>query len=473
MNFRKVLLFAIGPIGSALLALISLPIITWFFTQEDVGKISMFQMAIAISTLVFSLGLDQAYVREFHEVADKPALLNKTLIPGLFVLILTYSFIFLMGAEISYWLFDFHDEHLSLLILTAILFAYQSRFLSLVLRMNEYALAYSLSQLLPKLIFLVIIVGYVFLDVDKNLTNLVIANTIAIFFVFVILALNTQSEWRVGITASLDIKHLKKMLAFGLPLVLGGVAYWGLTAIDKILLRTLASYEELAIYSVGASFASAALVIQAIFSTIWAPIVYKWASKGEGLENVYQVSRYILFLVVVFFCFAGFFSWIVTLFLPVNYLDVQWIVVACLGAPLLYTLSETTVVGICIARRTSFAILAALIAFAVNFVGNWLMIPRFGASGAAVSTCVSFWVFFILRTEFSIYVWKPIPRLLLYGYSALAVLGACIFTLFGPKIYTFMQMYWVLLLLAVFFSFKVELRSIVKFVNEKFKTIYG
>src|SRR5690606_8520682 len=103
---------------------------------------------------------------------------------------------------------------------------------------------------------------------------------------------------------------------------------------------------------------------------------------------------------------AGLLSWVVAVFLPPDYSAVQWILVSCLGYPLLYTLSETTVVGIGISRRSGFAMLAALVAFAVNVLGNWLLIPAYGAAGAAASTCASFWIFFFLRTEFSIYLWR-------------------------------------------------------------------
>ncbi|WP_372871868.1 oligosaccharide flippase family protein [Paenalcaligenes niemegkensis] len=72
MTPKKIAAFAIGPIGGALLSLITLPVITWFFTQEDVGRIAMFQVAISFSVLLFSLGLDQSYVREFHEEKISP-----------------------------------------------------------------------------------------------------------------------------------------------------------------------------------------------------------------------------------------------------------------------------------------------------------------------------------------------------------------------------------------------------------------
>jgi O-antigen/teichoic acid export membrane protein len=464
---KQIAAFAIGPIGGALLGLISLPIITWFFTQEDVGRMAMLQVTIGFSTLLFSLGLDQAYVREFHEVSEKPSLLKRALLPGLILLATTLLTLLMFGSTLASWLFEIPEWHLSLLASTALLAAFISRFLSLVLRMNEQGLAYSMSQLLPKLLLLAVIGTYVVVGAEKSLTNLVIANTSALVFVCIVFAYNTRREWLASVTASLDTQHLKHMLRFGLPLILGGIAFWGLTAIDKIFLRTLASFEELGLYSVAVSFAAAATILQSVFSTVWAPTVYKWASKGEGLENVHKVSRYILALVVLAFCLAGLLSWVVTFVLPPKYDAVRWIVVSCLGFPLLYTLSETTVVGIGISRRTGFAMLAAASSFAINLVGNWLLIPHYGAAGAAVSTCVSFWVFFVLRTEFSIYLWKTMPRFLLYAFTLACVSGAVVFTLWGETLGGLMAAYWMLLLCAAAYIFKAEIRDASAFVLQR------
>lgn len=307
--------------------------------------------------------------------------------------------------------------------------------------MNEQGFAFSVIQLLPKLLLLIIIGSGVILGADNSLTNLVAANSAAIFISCLILIVVIRSELTAGIATPISWMCLKKMLQFGLPLVLGGIAYWGLTAIDKIFLQKLVSFEELGLYSVAVSLAGAATILQSVFSTIWAPTVYKWASAGEGGDSISKVSRYILALVVVLFCCAGLMSWVVTLFLPSSYNSVQWVLVSCLGAPLLYTLSETTVVGIGISRRNSFSMLASIGAFVVNIFGNWLMVPSFGAAGAAVSTCVSFWILFILRTEFANYLWRPISRRLLYVYTTIVVLGATIFTLYGTSFPLYMNFF--------------------------------
>ena len=258
------------------------------------------------------------------------------------------------------------------------------------------------------------------------------------------------------------------MLKFGIPLIFGGLAFWGLTATDKVLLKELSDFEQLGLYSVAVSFAAAATIFQSIFSTVWAPTVYKWAAANEGLDKIYKVNRYVLLVVIILFCLAGLFSWVVTFILPDNYNAVQWILISCLGFPLLYTLSETTVVGLGITRRSGLSMLAALLAFLINLLGNWWLIPTWGAIGAAVSTCVSFWFFFFFRTEFAIYAWRPIPRLCLYAYTVLIVVGAVISSMYGESHSLEVMVFWLLVLVSVLFVFRDELSEARNWVVTKY-----
>ncbi|CAM4284852.1 lipopolysaccharide biosynthesis protein [Pseudoalteromonas ostreae] len=456
MTPKKILSFALGPVGGALLGFISLPIITWFFSQEDIGRLAMLNVVVGFCTLFFSLGLDQAYVREFHEVNNRPALFKATLLPGLTLLIISLCLLLGYNNIISHWLFEVDSQLLSLLVALVILSTFISRFLSLILRMNEQGVAYSMSLLLPKLLLIIIILSYLLFSVSKNITNLVLANVTAALLVFFIFAWNTRNEWLAGLREKIDYSYLKSLLSFGAPLIFGGLAFWGLTASDKILLKELSDFEQLGLYSVAVSFAAAATIVQSVFSTVWVPTVYKWAATGEDLDKIYKVNRYVLLTVIVLFCLAGLLSWMVTFILPSNYASVQWILISCLGYPLLYTLSETTVVGIGVTRRTKFSLLATLFAFIINLFGNWWLIPLWGAAGAAVSTCISFWGFLFLRTEFSIYVWKSFPRVQLYSYSALLVIGASINTLYGKDYTTPLLVFWLFVMISVLFTFKQE-----------------
>ena len=157
MTPKKIAAFALGPLGGALLGFITLPIITWYFSQEDIGRLAMLNVVTSFSILLFSLGLDQAYVREFHETKSKSALFKTTLLPGLVLVLIVLGVLLSFDNVISRWLFEIDSLLLSLLVAAAVLSAFLSRFLSLILRMNEQGLAYSMSQLLPKLLLILII----------------------------------------------------------------------------------------------------------------------------------------------------------------------------------------------------------------------------------------------------------------------------------------------------------------------------
>ncbi|MBD3768391.1 MAG: oligosaccharide flippase family protein, partial [Gammaproteobacteria bacterium] len=414
MNARKVLAFSVGPIGAAALGVITLPIVAWLFSPEDIGRLTMLNVTVSFALLLFSLGLDQAYVREFHEVQDKPGLLKAVFIPGFVILLLV-----LAGLAFSPWspsllLFGIDSLFLTILLYAAILLSFGSRFLSLILRMQERGLAFSMSQLLPKLLFLVVVLGYVWLGAEAVFDNLIMANFLSLLAVFIVYAWNTRKDWLPAFSASIDKAKQSQMIRYAIPLIGSGVAFWGLTTMDKVFLRSLSSFEELGIYSIAVSFAGAALVFQAIFSTVWAPVVYKWAAEGVDPQKIKNVIDYVTLAVVVIWSLAGMFSWVVPYILPPEYNNVQYILLAAMAYPLLYTLSEATGVGIGIKRKTMFSLLAAIVALVFNAIGNWLLIPIYGAAGAAMASAVAFFIFFAIRTEASSKLWESFERWRMY-----------------------------------------------------------
>lgn len=408
---RKIIGYALGPIGAAILGFITLPLITWFYSVEDVGRISMLQVVASFSILLFCLGLDQAYVREYHESDNKPKLFKLSVLPGFILIIVAYLAVFLINPEfISKWLYGISSTYLTIVSIVCFILAFMSRFLSLILRMEERAVAYSMSQLLPKIIFLIFILSTVWLGLTKDAYNLITAHTLSISAVFMIFAWNTRREWIASLKQSISWLDMKKLLAFGLPLVIGGLASWGLNVMDKLFLRSMSTFSELGVYSVTVSIAGVATIFAGIFNTIWSPMVYKWVKDGVDLKKVDEVSEHLLAAIYFIVVLSGLFSWVLPYFLPKEYQAIQYLIILCLLGPLFYTLSETTAVGIAISRKTGFSMLASIGAMLVNAVGNYLLVPSTGAKGAAISTAFSFWVFYILRTEFSRKVWRDIPR---------------------------------------------------------------
>ena len=468
MNKKTILGYAIGPIGSGLLGFISLPIITWFYSVEDVGRISMLQVFTSFSILLFCLGLDQAYVREYHEENNKPALLRAVLLPSLIFSTLFFSFILLLDRQIiSKFMFDISSTYLSVLVVLCFIVALISRFLSLILRMQERSIAFSMSQLLPKLFFILIIVNTVWLNFARDTYNLITANATSIFLACLIFFWNTRREWIQVLKERIDFNQLKKLLHFGLPLVIGGLATWGLNVMDKLFLRHYSSYAELGVYSVTMSVAAIVTIFSGIFNTIWAPMVYKWISNDEyDDEKMKAVLNYLLMFIYFFIVLVGLFSWVVPYFLPENYKDIQYLLPMCLLAPLFYTLSEVTGIGIAISKKTKFSMLCSFIAMLFSVILNYFLVKDLGAKGAVISTATAFFIFLGMRTFISNIVWKKLH----FNFSTIFLLYfLCLaHLLYFPK-FSYFFFFWIVMLVIGFFIFNKQVNYIVDLLKRKFK----
>lgn len=464
MNRSKILAYAVGPIGSGLIGLITLPIITWFYSVDDVGRISMLQVCTSFFILLFCLGLDQAYVREYHESENKTVLFKVVLWPSLLLGSISLLIITLYDTSIvSKLLYGISSVYLSVLSIICFIVALIARFLSLILRMQEKALAFSMSQLLPKILFLVFVLGVVWFGFSKDSYTLMTANALSLFAAFGVYAWNTRLEWLSAIKVKFDWQQFKLSLAFGLPLVLGGLASWGLNVMDRLFLRSMSTYAELGVYSVAMSIAAVATLISGIFNTIWSPMVFKWISEGNvDYKKIDDISEYVLAAIYFVVVLAGMFSWVLPFLLPKTYVEIQFLICACLLGPLFYTLSETTAIGITIARKTKFSMLASILAMLVSLVCNYILVPLYGASGAAISTALAFWCFYLFRTELSKKVWRDFVTKKAYTVTALLMVLAIINVLAPLEIYIQIGMWVCALLLGLYFFKNIKLKTLLQ-----------
>lgn len=456
MNAQKILRFGIGPIATAGLGMVTIPLISWLFTPEDVGRLYMIQIVVSFSVLLLSLGLDQAYVREFHESADHAALLKISVAPGalLFSILAVPSVLF--AERLSHWLFDASDPVYFWITLACAIVAFYSRFLSLILRMQERGLAFSMSQVIPKALFVLIIGGLALADIPKDFIQLQLAFFASTLAVLVVFVWNTRTQWVPALRASIDVQRLRFLLSYSLPLVFAGLAYWGLSATSAIALRSLSSLHEVGIYSVAMSAAGVAVIFQSVFSVIWAPVVYKWVANGADMSRVDRVARHASAMVCGIFVMVGIFSWLIDYVLPSQYDGVKYLVLGSIAQPLLYTLSEVTGVGIGIMRRTMLSLWSTLFALLVNLGLNLLLVPELGASGAVTANALAFFVFFLARTEASAFVWRPLPRRRLYLVMAGAVSLAVLTVLLGPSLGNLIWVPWTVVMPLALWVFRAE-----------------
>ena len=451
MDRKRILAFSIGPLLGAALSFVTLPLLAWYYPPEDVGRNNIFQIFNSFALLLCVLGLDQAYVREFHESADRRSLLRNCALPGFLILLIGIVSSLPLSGVFSMLLYGENHPIWYQATAACVVLTFVIRFLSLVLRMQERGLAYSASQVIPKLIVIALLTAYSVFGMLPSYGSLLFANFISLFLVAIVFTWNAREELRLFNSLKIDRDQLKSLLKFGVPLIGAGLAYWGLSATSVIALRSYSGFSELGIYSLGMSFAGAATIFQSIFTTVWIPTVYKWVAEKKDLNRIDDVIDHVAVAVCLIFVLTGLLAWLIDYILPRGYGDVRWIIVCCMAQPLLYTLSESTVVGLNVQRKTYLSLLISVFSLICNLLLGVLLVPKFGAAGAASSNAIAYFVFFVLRTEMASRSWRRIKRKSIYPVVSMIIAVSILLAIFKDDFPVNQYVLWLSLLLIIFF----------------------
>lgn len=458
MNKKNILFFALGPVGAGLSGFMAMPVMTWYFSVEDIGRYSLMQVLVSLSVLVASLGLDQAYVREYHNTQDKHVLFFLVLVPGSIIMFFLFIFGLYFSKVLSDLIFSFTEfSGLFVLVLMAVLLSFYTKFLGLLLRMEERGGAYSIGLVVPKIFFLILLLLFMFYEAAPSFYTLLQGYVFSLILYVLILAYSSRENIVKVARVKKDFTKLNQYLRYSLPLLFSGLAFWLLTAVDRFFLRAMSSLDELGLYSVAINFAGVAVVLQGVFSTIWVPIVFKWISSGQDFEKIKIVTNWVLISIYLLWSAIGVFSWVVPYFLPETYEDVAFLMMACMTYPFLFSLSEVAGIGIVVNRQTKFNLYAALFALLVNTLGNVCLIPEYGASGAASSSALSFLIYFLIKSEIGLRMWGQLNRIYLYIPSIVFSISSILFAYTKNQYMSvfFLVMFLIVLVGTLLYVFKV------------------
>ncbi len=415
--------YSIGPFGVALISLITLPALTWLYNEEVVASYTLFFIVLNLSTIFLSLGFDQSLVRNYFSYV-KSDLFLLTIFPGLILLSCILLVTYFINVDISPLLIG--SSGLTKEIILGITFAFFSRFLSLIIRMENKPLLFSFSQILPKILLLAFLFLAYIEIIYPTISNLFFAIIIGMGLTLFI-QLVSCSNILINVSfSSFTPYDLFTNFKYAFPLLISSCAYYVLTISDRYFIKELLTLEDLAHYSVAAHFAGVVFIIQSVFSTIWPSFIYKCYEKAEDKnlhkEVISNVSKLLLSIITFIWVCTGAGAFLVELFLPPNYTLVTDILPVLIAIPLISLITEVTSVGINLKKKTYNHTIITILTLVVNLVGNVILIPKYGVIGAAYSTLFSYLLCFFLKTEVSVRMGFTIDRF--SAYSTLLFLSA-------------------------------------------------
>jgi O-antigen/teichoic acid export membrane protein len=404
-NNHQIFYYIFAVIVGGIFQLLNIGLISWLFLPERVGIFYLIILVTTFAMVVFSLGMDQAFAREFHEEENKQKLLLHSMMPGLIILTISTVLLFLFSPGfLSEAITSIQSSTLSLLIICCLFIEFFIRFLSLQLRMQEESLAFSILQIAPRAIFFFLLWVIVWLDYSRSLSLLLYAHIISILITLALAVFFSYRNYKPDKPSSdptLDQALLKKLIIFGYPMIFTGLAMWLVNSMDKIFLRSGGQYDELALVSATMTFSMVATALSSIFNTIWMPFVYKWDARKFEVEILETILHYVAIFILIMVLLTMSFSWVLPYLFPEFYSDIQFLILGGLYGPFIYTVSEITGVGIVLQRKTNYYLLISLCASAASILAAWALVPTLGAKGAFSCFMLSHLVFFLLRTHIS------------------------------------------------------------------------
>ncbi len=407
---HRFLAFLSGPVVAACISFLIVPLTTWFISASEFGKASMYTLVVSLFSLVVYLGIDQAYVREYHEAKDRKALfMNSLIMPLLFSLIVSLA-VFFSWRVFSFALFGEEDFIPAILFVVAFPFTVLERFNLLSIRMEEKAKLYSLLTILRQLLRAPLLL--LFLYYFRNFHGVIFAEASAQVLLPIFSGYAARKNWSTCF--NLDKGLIKLLFRFGLPLLPASVLMWLFNGMTTMSLRYWSSFEALGLYSAAFKIIAALQIFNTAFSTFWAPTSYRWHQEGVGIKKYEKVGN-ILCLIMIFigFLVIAARNYIVLLLSP-GYSTAAVVMPFLVFIPVMYAVSEVTVIGINFSKRTEYHIVITALSLITNIFFNFLLVPRIGAEGAAISMGLSYIVFFWSRTLISCYLWQNFR---VFGYA--------------------------------------------------------
>ena len=397
---KKFLSFSIGGYVNAVIGFFMLPFITRILTPEEYGIASLIAVLVDMLVIMCSMGLDQGLVRFFYEEDEDNRgrlLYNSISYPIIFFFILSII-LFIFKDKITFFILNKNDNFLWKVILVSILFRILHLFSILIIRMQQKGKLFSFFNILLKVSeFLFILILY---KIYKNSYKILI---LASLFSFILTSLlSVFFERKIWTFSGKEKITKKELLKYSFPLVLTMGLTWLFASADKLTIKYFSDLNQVGLYSSSFKIVSIISVIQSGFTTFWTPIVYEHYSKNPEDTLFYKKAND--YLSIIFFSMGLgilIFRDLIVFLLGDKYYLSKFIIPMLIFIPVMYLISETTVMGISFKKKSKYFLYISIVVSITNILGNIILVPFLGAKGAAISTGISYILFFALRTYFS------------------------------------------------------------------------
>lgn len=415
------------------ISFVLLPLYSNLLSTSEFGNYSLLLSLYAMTAVLYQAGMQNSLTK-FYLENENPSqrkivfstIFNSITILGLFLTFL--SLVFSRGIS-SVILGTPQYSKLISIVFIALLVETLSYFSLHLLKTKEQVKKVVLFSCVSAFFNLIMNILFVY-NLKMSVEGIFLAQLFSSLILVILLLPSILPEIQI----SVDKDLLKKMFMFSLPFLIGGIFSSAVDVSDRFILNIFTNKEEVGIYSLSYKIAMLMNVFVISFRTAWIPRalnVYKSENYSEIFGNMFKklisVSLIILLTVTLFAPYLFQIKLLNVYILNKNYesglIILPYILLGYLfsGLAAFYSLFPF------VSSKSYYFLYSDLIAFIVNLLLNFILIPVIGMIGAAVATTFAFiasavFLFWISKSRIQIiYPMRDIIKIILLSVLILII----------------------------------------------------
>lgn len=370
------------------ISFIAIPIYTRLLTPSDYGILAVFNSVVGIFAIIYGLQMYGSVGRYYLEKADDfPDFLGSNILILCVLIIAEGAIIWAFREPIMHFFKVPAFLFLPLLIISILSFGYAiyGNLLVVKRKSGEYTII-SVSRAVS--LFLISVVLMYHLKTDRYLGK-IYAQILVTLVVFGYCCYKLLPQMKFNF----KIEHLKYSINYNLPAIPGALSGFILTFSDRIIINQLTTSEKTGLYSLAYNIAMVLSVIFGGMFAAWSPTFIENMRDKKYTQIRTLSSRFtdiVLFFALLIALFA---NEVIHIMAPAKYHSALHLIpIIVLGYIFLYVAQVYSFFASYRKQKILMMSINLLVVGFINILLNYLLIPKFGYSIAAVTTVFSYFL---------------------------------------------------------------------------------
>ena len=382
---KNTFLFTISNLGSKIISFLLVPLYTYVLSTSEYGTIDILNTTVSLLIPVMTVNIQDAVLRfsldkDYRSDEVISAALRMIFISSM-VLSIVAIIVKCMGFIKAGW------EHVVFVLISFLLSALYNSF-SMYLRAVDRVGTIVVSGFIITL--LTCSLNIVFLIVMRlGINGYLLAHVISSFAGVIICLLHGKIFLDIGVNCGNDI--LMIMLVYSAPLIMNSLAWWLNSASDRYILTFFCGAAINGVYAIAYKIPTILSTIQNIFYNAWSISAIKEYDKNDSdgfVGNTYSLYSAVSVIACSIILIAN--PFIARILYSKDFFYAWRYVPALLVGGVFNGLALFEGCLFTAEKKTKEISRTTLFGAGVNFILNMILIPFYGAYGAAAATCVGY-----------------------------------------------------------------------------------